>query len=182
VLDVVEGVQLGVEVLGKRHPALEGARGGWIMRTVTRAEKGNTSGRVRRIAVSKLLPMLLALLAILMLPTACSKDTASSDNSTSIELEDALASGKPTLAGFVGKVCACKNITPTLEELAAEYEGKCNVLILEKDDNNELFSQYSIFLVPTQVYFDGSGTEVKRIVGASSKEEIVERLAGMGVA
>jgi thioredoxin 1 len=152
------------------------------MRHATRMASGSIPGGVRRVALGKLFPALFILLAVLMLPTACSKDSANWGNSTSTELEEALASGKPTLAGFVGKVCACKNITPTLEELAAEYEGKCNVLILEKDDNNELFIQYSIFLVPTQVYFDGSGAEVKRIVGASTREEMVERLAGMGVA
>ncbi len=151
------------------------------MRTVTRPEKSNTSSRVLHVTLRKLLPVLLALLAILMLSTACSKDSASSGNSTSTELEEALASGKPTLAGFVGQVCACKNITPTLEELAAEYEGRCNVLVLDVADYKSLFSQYDVTLVPTQVYFDSSGAEVERIVGSSTKEEMVERLTGMGV-
>ena len=150
------------------------------MRTVTRPEKGNTSGRVRRGVARKLFPALLAILAISMLPTACSKDGANSGNSTPTELEEALASGKPTLAGFVAPVCACKNITPTLEELAVDYEGRCNVLILDYYDYKGLFAQYDVTLVPTQVYFDSNGAEVERIVGYSTKEEMVDRLAGMG--
>jgi thioredoxin 1 len=170
---------------GQRYQAndtlyIEGSRGGKIMRTITGPEKGKPSSRVRHVAVRRLLPVLLALLAILMLSTACSKDSANSGNSTSTPLEEALASGKPTLAGFVGQVCACKNITPILEELAVEYEGRCNVLVLDVADYKSLFSEYDITLVPTQVYFDSNGAEVERIVGASTKEEMIDRLTGMG--
>ena len=151
------------------------------MRTVTRPEKSNTSSRVRHVAVRRLLPVLLALLAILMLSTACSKDSANSGNSTSTQLEEALASGKPTLAGFVGQECACKNIKPILEELAGEYDGRCNVVTIDVSEHKDLASQYGIMLTPTQVYFDSSGAEVERIVGASTKEEMIDRLTGMGV-
>ena len=149
------------------------------MRTVTRPEQSKPSRRVRHVAVRKLLPVLLVVLAILMPSTACSKDSANSGNSTSTELEEALASGKPTLAGFVAPVCACKNITPTLDELAVDYEGRCNVLILDYYDYKGLFAQYDVTLVPTQVYFDSNGAEVERIVGYSTKEEMVNRLTGM---
>jgi len=136
----------------------------------------------RRRAYLILLTVLL--MASLAFTGACSENSASSDNSTPTqlgELEEALASGKPTLAGFVAPVCACKNITPTLEELAVDYEGRCNVLILDYYDYKGLFAQYDVTLVPTQVYFDSNGAEVERIVGYSTKEEMVNRLAGMGV-
>ena len=150
------------------------------MRTVTRPEKGNTSGRVRRGVARKLFPALLAILAISMLPTACSEDSANSDNSPPNELEEALASGRPTLAGFVGDDC-CQTITPTIEELAVDYDGTYNILIFEAGEQKDLFNEYDITLTPTQVYFDSTGAEVERIVGRSSKEEMVNRLAGMGV-
>ena len=135
---------------------------------------------MQHVAVRKLLPVLLSLLAMLMLSTACSNDSANSGNSTPTELGEALASGKPTLAGFVAPVCACNNITPTLDELAVEYEGQFNVLVLDYYDHKGLFAEYDITLVPTQVYFDSSGAEVERIVGYSTKEEMVSRLTGMG--
>ena len=153
-----------------------------MMKTTTRPEMSNTSRRVRHVAVRGLLPVLLAFLAMLMLSTACSKDSANSGNSTSTQLEEALASGKPTLAGFVGQVCACKNITPILEELATEYDGRCNVLVLDVADYKSLFGEYDVTLVPTQVYFDSSGAEAGRLVGSSTKEEMIDRLTGMGVA
>ena len=150
------------------------------MRTVAGRGMSNTANRVQLGAFIRLLPILLALLALVMLSTACSKDSANSDNSTPNELEEALASGKPTLAGFVGDDC-CQTITPTLEELAVDYDGTYNILIIETGEHKDLFNQYEITLTPTQVYFDSTGAEVERIVGRSTKEEMVERLAGMGV-
>ena len=150
------------------------------MRTVAGRGMSNTANRVQLGAFIRLLPILLALLALVMLSTACSKDSANSDNSTPNELEEALASGKPTLAGFVGDDC-CQTITPTLEELAVDYDGTYNILIIETGEHKDLFNQYEITLTPTQVYFDSTGAEVERIVGRSTKDEVVERLAGMGV-
>jgi thiol-disulfide isomerase/thioredoxin len=129
------------------------------------------------------MPAVLAVvLAVLMLSNACSQEGANSDNSTPTqlgELEEALASGKPTLAGFVGDDC-CQTITPTLEELAVDYGGTYNILIIEAGEQKGLFNQYGITLTPTQVYFDSTGAEVERIWGRSTKEEMVDRLAGMG--
>jgi thiol-disulfide isomerase/thioredoxin len=146
------------------------------------AGRGKSKGcnRMRLQVFRRLLAVLLALLALLMISTACSEDSANSDNSTPNELEEALASGKPTLAGFVGDDC-CQTITPTLEELAVDYGGTYNILIIEAGEQKDLFNQYEIALTPTQVYFDSTGAEVERIVGRSSKEEMVPRLAGMGV-
>ena len=117
--------------------------------------------------------------ALIAMPTVVSSCSQSS-TSGSI-LDDALASGKPTLAGFVGQECACKNIKPILEELAGEYDGRCNVVTIDVSEHKDLASQYGIMLTPTQVYFDSSGAEVERIVGASTKEEMIDRLTGMGV-
>jgi thiol-disulfide isomerase/thioredoxin len=150
------------------------------MGIAARPAKSNSCSRLRLHAFRKLVPVLVALLALLVLSTACSEDSANSDNSPPNELEQALASGRPTLAGFVGDDC-CQTITPTLEELAVDYDGTYNILIIETGEHRDLFNQYEITLTPTQVYFDSTGAEVERIVGRSTKEEMVERLAGMGV-
>ena len=122
------------------------------------------------------LGLAVAVIVLLTVVSACSQSSTSGS-----VLDDALASGKQTLAGFVGQVCACKNITPILEELAVEYQGRCNILVLDVADYKSLFSQYDVTLVPTQVFFDSSGAEVERIVGASTKEEMIDRLTRMGV-
>ncbi len=152
------------------------------MRPATKPEKSKASSRVQHVAGRKLLPVLLSLLAMLMLSAACSEDGTNSDNSTPTELgelEKALASGKPTLAGFVGDDC-CKDIRPQIEELAVDYEGVYNILIIEAGEQKDLFNQYRITLTPTQIYFDSAGQEVTRRVGYWPKEEMVNRLIGMG--
>ena len=120
------------------------------------------------------------LAAFAAVSVACSGDSANPDNPAPNELEQALESGRPTLVGFVGDDC-CQSITDTLEELAVDYEGTYGILIIEAGEQKDLFNQYEITLTPTEVYFDSTGAEVERIVGRSTREEMIERLAGMGV-
>ncbi|PJB49342.1 MAG: hypothetical protein CO103_06035, partial [Chloroflexi bacterium CG_4_9_14_3_um_filter_45_9] len=101
---------------------------------------------------------------------------------TSIPLQQALSSGKPTLAEFGWRTCIpCKQMKPILEELAVEYEGKLNVVIVEVYEQRALTQQYSIMAIPTQIVFDSSGKEVTRHIGLWPKKEITTQLKKMGV-
>jgi len=101
---------------------------------------------------------------------------------TSIPLEQALSSGKPTLAEFGRGVCApCKAMKPILEELAVEYKDKLNVVIVEIDEHPDLTNQYRIMAIPTQILFDSSGKEIARHMGFCAKEEIIAQLQKMGI-
>ncbi|MFC1936979.1 thioredoxin family protein [Chloroflexota bacterium] len=101
---------------------------------------------------------------------------------TSIPLEQALSSGKPTLAEFGRGICIpCKAMKPILEELAAEYEGKLNVVIVEIDDHMDQTKQYGIMAIPTQIFFDSSGNEQIRHMGFLPKEEVITELRKIGI-
>lgn len=101
---------------------------------------------------------------------------------TSIPLEQALSSGLPTIAEFGRGVCVpCKQMKPILEELAMEYKGKLNVVIVEVDDHMDQTRQYGIVAIPTQIFFDSSGNEVISHVGFLPKEEIITQLENMGI-
>ncbi len=103
-------------------------------------------------------------------------------NLTSIPLEEALANGKATIAEFGSSTCApCKQMKSILEELAAEYEGKLNVIIVEVYEQMELAQQYEIMIMPTQIFFDSSGKEVKRHIGVYAKDDIILQLKEMGI-
>ena len=120
-------------------------------------------------------PVWIVLSICLLLMVGC-RSTAS------IPLEQALSSGLPTIAEFGRGVCTpCKQMKPILEELAMEYEGKLNVVIVEIDDHMDQTRQYGIMAIPTQIFFDGSGKEVTRHVGFWPKEEIIEQLKEMGI-
>ncbi len=97
-------------------------------------------------------------------------------------LEEAFRKGRPVLADFGRGVCIpCKQMKPILEELAAEYEGKASILIIEIDEYRALTRRYSIRLIPTQIFFDAQRKEVYRHEGFMSKESIKEKLKEMGV-
>ncbi len=101
---------------------------------------------------------------------------------TSIPLQQALSSGKPTLAEFGWRTCIpCKEMKPILEELAVEYEGKLNIVIVEVYEQEELTRQHGIMAIPTQIFFDSNGEETTRHMGFWSREEIITQLEKMGV-
>jgi FKBP-type peptidyl-prolyl cis-trans isomerase 2 len=101
---------------------------------------------------------------------------------TSVPLEQALSNGKPTLAEFGSSTCIpCKQMKPILEELAVEYEGKLNVVIVEVYEQRSLTQQYGIMAIPTQIVFDSNGKEVTRHMGLWPREEIIAQLKKMGV-
>jgi thioredoxin 1 len=97
-------------------------------------------------------------------------------------LAQALSSGKPTLAEFGSSTCIpCKQMKPILEELAIEYEGKVNVVIVEVYEQMALTRQYSIMAIPTQIIFDSNGKEITRHMGFWAKKDIIAQLNKMGV-
>jgi FKBP-type peptidyl-prolyl cis-trans isomerase 2 len=100
----------------------------------------------------------------------------------SVPLGQALSNGKPTLAEFGSSTCIpCKQMKPILEQLAIEYEGKLNVVIVEVYEQRELTQQYGIMAIPTQIVFDSSGKEITRHIGLWPKEQIIAQLKKMGV-
>lgn len=115
--------------------------------------------------------------AMLAMSLACSEPTSSEN-----PLEEALVNGRATLAGFVGDECNCKDMRPILEELAIEYDGACNIVIIDVMDCKDIARQYEIMLTPTLVFFDGGGQETLTHIEYWPKWAIVEQLKEIGVA
>lgn len=87
-------------------------------------------------------------------------------------MEQVLTSGKPVLMDFYADWCGpCKMISPIIEQLAAEYNGKAEVAKLNVDQNNALAARYGVMSIPTLLFFK-DGKEVNRIVGARPKAEL----------
>lgn len=95
--------------------------------------------------------------------------------------QEVLKSSRPVLVDFWAEWChPCKALAPTVEKLAAEYEGKAKVVKLNVDDNNQTGMQYGVRGIPTLILFSG-GQEVGRLVGGTSKDNIsrlIERALG----
>jgi thioredoxin 1 len=83
-----------------------------------------------------------------------------------------LKSDKPVMLDFWAEWCQpCKMLTPTVEELAGEFEGKVLVGKLNVDDNPNTATNYGIRGIPTLLFIK-DGQVVQQLVGVKSKAEI----------
>jgi thioredoxin 1 len=63
----------------------------------------------------------------------------------------------------------CKNLNPIINQL--QTEG-VNIKKIDIDNDFIISQNYSIKNIPTLVLVDSRGTEIKRITGSKSKEDI----------
>lgn len=83
---------------------------------------------------------------------------------------EVLKSEKPVVVDFWAPWCGpCRIVSPTIEELAKEYEGKVKVGKLNVDDNPQTAQTYGVMSIPSVLIF-ANGQPVKTMVGAQPKE------------
>lgn len=103
-------------------------------------------------------------------------------SATASAVSTALAAGKPTLIDIGARTCRqCKSMAPILETLAAEYRGKASVLFIDAHEDPAAAAKFRVQMIPTQIFFDGRGKEVKRHIGAMEKAELVRDLKAAGL-
>jgi thioredoxin 1 len=91
--------------------------------------------------------------------------------------KDVLKSDKPVLLDFWAEWCGpCKMIAPTLAEIAAEQRGKLVIGKLNVDDNPDTARRFDVMSIPTLLVFK-DGQQVKRLVGAKGKGQLLQDLA-----
>lgn len=99
--------------------------------------------------------------------------SAKSFNSTNF-LSEVLQSEQTVVVDFWAPWCGpCRMISPVIEELAAEYEGKAVVGKLNVDENRQLAVEFGVMGIPTILIFKGEKV-VERIVGYRQKKELSE--------
>jgi len=89
---------------------------------------------------------------------------------------EVLKSSQPVLVDFWAPWCGpCRALTPVIEELATEYDGRIKVLKLNTDENPEVATRLSIRSIPTVLLFN-QGKIVEQTVGAMPKRHFVDML------
>ncbi len=80
---------------------------------------------------------------------------------------DVLNSTVPVLVDFWAPWCGpCRMLAPTIEKIAAAYEGKIKVGKMDTDQNPETPGGLAISSIPTVIIFQG-GKPVERFVGVN---------------
>jgi thioredoxin 1 len=90
---------------------------------------------------------------------------------------DVLENSKPVLVDFWAEWCGpCRMVAPILDEIAAEYADKMDLVKVNVDEEPQLAMQYNITGIPLMGLFH-NGQMVKQMVGAKPKAAIVQDLA-----
>ena len=79
--------------------------------------------------------------------------------------DKALSDGKLMMVDFWADWCGpCKMLSPVIDGLAQQYDGKVLVGKVNADDEQELAIRYGVMSIPTIIFFK-DGKEIDRKVG-----------------
>jgi len=85
-------------------------------------------------------------------------------------------SAEPVIAFFsAGRCSVCKELLPTVEEIAAEFADRFRIYQVDVDNDKNLATRFRLRGIPQLLFFK-NGEIVERLGGLQSKEDIVEVL------
>lgn len=95
---------------------------------------------------------------------------------TKDNFEEISASQLPVVIDFWAEWCGpCRMISPIIDELAGEYEGRAVIGKCDVDNNDDIVGKFMVRNIPTIVFIKG-GQVVDKQVGACMKADLVKKL------
>lgn len=93
------------------------------------------------------------------------------------EFNEVLKENKVVLVDFFATWCGpCRMLSPILEEIKEENNGKFEIVKVDVDESEKLARKFGIMSVPTMIIFQ-DGTEAEKIIGLRDKDSIIETVS-----
>ncbi|MBC8543500.1 MAG: thioredoxin [Clostridia bacterium] len=90
--------------------------------------------------------------------------------------DEVLNSEIPVLVDFYADWCGpCKMMSPVVDELSREYEGRLKVGKVNVDENTNVAQQYRVMSIPT-ILLIKNGQVVDQVVGAVPKAQLTGKI------
>ncbi|MDD3593615.1 MAG: thioredoxin [Candidatus Gastranaerophilales bacterium] len=85
-------------------------------------------------------------------------------------------SERPVLVDFWAPWCGpCRKISPIIDEIADEFDGKVKVVKVNTDENLKTTQEFSISGIPSILIFK-NGQAVERLVGLMQKAQLISNI------
>ncbi len=95
---------------------------------------------------------------------------------TKENFNEIVKSEKPVLVDFWASWCGpCRMVSPIIDQIAEEYEGKISVGKVNVDDEGALAAEFAVVSIPTVILFK-DGKEVGKLVGAHSADDYADMI------
>ena len=95
---------------------------------------------------------------------------------TKDNFEEISASQLPVVIDFWAEWCGpCRMISPIIDELAGEYEGRAVIGKCDVDNNDDIVGKFMVRNIPTIVFIKGRQV-VDKQVRACTKADLVKKL------
>ena len=92
---------------------------------------------------------------------------------------EVIESGEVVVVDLWAEWCGpCRMMTPIIDELSKEYEGKALVGKLNVDDNPEIPTNYNVRGIPTFLIFK-NGQLKEKVVGAQTKKVLQDKIESL---
>lgn len=91
---------------------------------------------------------------------------------------DVMSAPVPVVVDFWAEWCGpCRMVSPIIEDLADDYDGRVNFAKVNVDKAQDLASRYGVMSIPTVILFN-KGEIVTKHVGAASKDSFKTMIDG----